>query len=1468
MSTTQPHVPGEHGEPQAKSTGTGRGPAYYARRVVKTLASLQLTVGLLATAIGLVFIGTIAQIDHGIWTVVDKYFWSWTVDVPFEMFRKFLNVFWKESFPVSDPAWGGSFPFPAGKLIGALMLINLLAAHATRFKLTWKRTGVFLIHGGLILLFCGEFVTREFAIEQQMRIDQDASTDFTIDTRNVELSFVGGADPAFDRVATISQKRLKTAKPGERIAHAGLPADVEVVKFMKNSDLIDVAPFELEKGGSTVNTAFVASEKGTTPAAYVRLYDKATKQSLGAFAVSPLVKEQSFVAGPIALRLSMSDAGVKVVDGSPRGFDRVALIPPGRLKSANAGERITHPDLSLEVEVVQFMPRAELVEVAPFGKGKFTGNMVLVEAGEESGVAMKQRGDATAAYVRLYKKGTDEVIGVHIVGMYPLLQNQPITVDGAPQLLSLRNARYQKPYRFHLDKFSFDRYEGTEKPKNFSSDVRVYDEDGTLVRQQRIRMNEPLRYAGETFYQADWDKETERTTVLQVVKNPGLVNFGLFYATIDYIACAVVTTGLLLHFGIFLVRFLLRTARATAAVPAPVLPPGARAEVPLTRIVPWIVLGLMVVYLLSSFMRMSPPREPYNLEAFSRMPVHEGGRVKPLDTVARVNLRIITGKEEFKDGAGKTQPAIRWYLELLAASGGQRRGVMSSYAFIRIDNEAILNELGLKPVDGLRYSIEEIAPKFDKIEAAYRASDKKVKNGGKLDTTEMKYKELHDRLTTVQDLAEFGGALLLPPQNGQSWHSAREFRLEAEVKAATAAILLAQKRLDEGDKSRTLSPEDELQLLQLVTGADLSKQKIDPQKREALLDEVVKQIKADPNKTAQDIREALTKRKAGPLPILLATRRALQDQVELASVLLTPEQRREVETLTKKTRDDELAKRPANATWEKIITTYRDAARAEAVVRDITSGKKNKDELEAATATFKASAAAFNVAVAEYNSTDVANVSLSDRARARVELMFNRFQPFYHCTGLYVIGLVLGLIGFCMSAAEKPHWAAALRRSSTLVLTLTFVVHFASLFARMYVMDRPLVFVTNLYSSAIFIGCGCVALCLILERLFPLGIGNMVAATLGFATCIVAHNLATEDTLEMMQAVLDTNFWLATHVTTVTLGYTATFVAGFLGAVYVLMMLGTVVRDSYESKGEPTVGALLAFGWAVLGLVVIPVFFLWFAKAAMEKFEVVHSVLLDGAFWLGVAGAAMYGVTLMILRVSATGVDAHGQPLQGRVPVLARPVAELALTPENSKVLGQMVYGVLAFATLLSFVGTVLGGIWADQSWGRFWGWDPKENGAVLIVLWNAMILHARWCGLVKDRGVAVLAVVGNVITAWSWVGTNQLGIGLHAYGFDSRLADGCFNFWLLQFLILGFGAAIPRHFWPSASRRAATVTAAPGLPVAQIVTPPAGAKPFVPAPTDTTSPNGAATNGHVNGSANDSGHPHRDKGKKSKRKT
>ena len=87
--------------------------------------------------------------------------------------------------------------------------------------------------------------------------------------------------------------------------------------------------------------------------------------------------------------------------------------------------------------------------------------------------------------------------------------------------------------------------------------------------------------------------------------------------------------------------------------------------------------------------------------------------------------------------------------------------------------------------------------------------------------------------------------------------------------------------------------------------------------------------------------------------------------------------------------------------------------------------------------------------------------------------------------------------------------------------------------------------------------------------------------------------------------------------------------------------------------------------------------------------------------------------------------------------------------------------------------------IWADQSWGRFWGWDPKENGALLIVIWCAVILHARWGGMVRERGLMALAIFGNVVTSFSWFGVNMLGVGLHSYGF----MDKAFQ-WLMAFII------------------------------------------------------------------------------------
>lgn len=307
--------------------------------------------------------------------------------------------------------------------------------------------------------------------------------------------------------------------------------------------------------------------------------------------------------------------------------------------------------------------------------------------------------------------------------------------------------------------------------------------------------------------------------------------------------------------------------------------------------------------------------------------------------------------------------------------------------------------------------------------------------------------------------------------------------------------------------------------------------------------------------------------------------------------------------------------------------------------------------------------------------------------RYKLERLFIQINPFYNALPLYLLIFFLVILAWLK-------WQRLQYMAYTL-LGFTFVIHTIGLITRMLIQGRPPV--TNLYSSAVFVGWTAILICFLFERIFKNGVGTLVSAVTGFTTLIVAHHLAFQgDTLEMMQAVLDSNFWLATHVVTITMGYGGVFVMGFIAHIYIL-----------------------------------------------------------------------------------------------------RGVFTKSLDTKLAKSLFSMTFAAAIFALLFSTVGTILGGIWADQSWGRFWGWDPKENGALLIVLWLAVMLHARLGGLVKQQGWMVLAVFANIITAFSWFGVNMLGVGLHSYGF----MDKAF-FWLVAFccieLVVMWIGGIPRKSWKS----------------------------------------------------------------------
>lgn len=392
-------------------------------------ASLRITVVLFVLSLFLVFAGTMAQKDFGLWTVLHDYFRTGIAWIPLQIFVRFGQVFLGVS-PYAEVA--GSFPFPGGWLIGGLLLGNLLAAHAVRFKLTWKRSGILVIHAGMVVIMLGELFTGLFAVEGRMTIDEGKASNYSEDLRHFELAFVDkDSDADKDTVTVIPGSMLGE---GATINKELLPVTVEVVRYMRNSKLL--SPKEIGE-------------------------------------------QELKVENPA---------------NAQTGLQAVAIAQP-----------------------------------------------------EVTGTASKQTIDIPAAYVTFKDKESGKPMGTYLLSLG--LKPQPLKVGDKTYQVSLRFERSYKSCWFHLIKFTVDRYEGTNKPKEYSSKIKLMDSNGD-GREVTISMNAPLRFEGDTYFQADFDKETEKTTVLQVVKNPA--------ADLPYIACIMVGCGMLFHFGMHLQSFLTR----------------------------------------------------------------------------------------------------------------------------------------------------------------------------------------------------------------------------------------------------------------------------------------------------------------------------------------------------------------------------------------------------------------------------------------------------------------------------------------------------------------------------------------------------------------------------------------------------------------------------------------------------------------------------------------------------------------------------------------------------------------------------------------------------------------------------------------------------------------------------------------------------------------------------------------------
>ena len=375
------------------------------RKIVDLVTSLKLTIVCLAAGMALIFVGTIAQVHLGIHEAQQRYFQS-------------MFVWW--------PPEGRGFKipiFPGGHLIGAVLLINLIAAHAKRFRWTWRKLGIHLTHAGLIIMLAGGLFTDLFAVESHVRLARGDTKNYSEDMRRTELAVIDTTgDNALDQVTAIPDTVLRHNR---LIDHSSLPFRIVVRNFYQNSRL-------------------------------------------------------------------------KMLKDAEDGARPIANQGPGAMIAVEPAPRATGVD---ERDV----PSAA-VEILPKDGGSL-GTWLASDA---------------------------------------LGAPQTFSCGGRTWMITLRPARYYKPYSVTLQKFTHEKYAGTEIPKNFSSKVTLIDSERSVNRDVLIYMNHPLSYRGETFCQAGCQPD-DSATILQVVRNPSFIA--------PYVACVIVAAGLLVQFGFHLVGF-------------------------------------------------------------------------------------------------------------------------------------------------------------------------------------------------------------------------------------------------------------------------------------------------------------------------------------------------------------------------------------------------------------------------------------------------------------------------------------------------------------------------------------------------------------------------------------------------------------------------------------------------------------------------------------------------------------------------------------------------------------------------------------------------------------------------------------------------------------------------------------------------------------------------------------------------
>jgi hypothetical protein len=522
-------------------------------RIFKFFCSLRLTVVLLCAGLVLVFVGTLAQVHEGLFQAQVRYFKSWYV--------------WRPT--IGDSAW--PILLPGGYLLGTMLLLNLFAAHVKRFQFTWKKFGINLIHFGIVLLLLGQLLTDVFSRESAMTLFEGMSSNYSEDFRANELTFIDTSEPDSDNVVSIPESRLK--QKGE-ITDAALPATVRVLNYWPNCDINEIPPagalhVAADHGMYTNYALFPVTDSSPAsddirPAVLVEI--STPKGSLGTYLIpkqteadrANKIEDQSFTFDKKQWQMAMLFAPVMggtvlaVSAAGDMGGDSMATFPESEMQT----HKVLKTDiLPFTLKVKGYWPKCQLFKYP--GRNSIEPHVtqgLLKNTFVTPGPLVTDSDHRNLPAVVIELTNNNGSLGTWLLWSTPNRTADEVQIGGKVFEMAFQFKRYYEPYTIGLKKFTHDSYKGTPIPKNFASRVRVINPQKKEDREVVIKMNYPLRYAGNTYYQAGFDERRADETILEVVTNPGWLT--------PYLACILVGLGLIIQFSMHLVGFALKRRKA------------------------------------------------------------------------------------------------------------------------------------------------------------------------------------------------------------------------------------------------------------------------------------------------------------------------------------------------------------------------------------------------------------------------------------------------------------------------------------------------------------------------------------------------------------------------------------------------------------------------------------------------------------------------------------------------------------------------------------------------------------------------------------------------------------------------------------------------------------------------------------------------------------------------------------------